>query len=73
MCPEYQINNKLVGKKVLAEYEIYNEVANKQHGSTKHHQAGLLVLNKILVGDFFYLTHQAGCYGMIYRSYAHVL
>ena len=27
----YQINNKLVGKKVLANAEIYNEVANEQH------------------------------------------
>ena len=53
MHPEYQINNKLVGKKVLANAEMCNEVANKQHGSRKHHQAALLGLNKVLIGDIF--------------------
>ena len=37
MHPEYQINNKLVGKKVLANAEMCNEVAEEQHGSRKHH------------------------------------
>ena len=50
MHPEYQINNKLVGKKVLANAEICNKVAEEQHGSRKHHQAGLLGLNKVLIG-----------------------
>ena len=53
MHPEYQINNKSVGKKVLANAEMYNEVADKQHGSRKHHQAALLGLNKVLIGDIF--------------------
>ena len=35
--PEYQNNNKLVGKKVLANTEMCNEVADEQHGSRKHH------------------------------------
>ena len=47
MHPEYQINNKLVGKKVLVNAEICNEVADEQHGSRKHRQAGLLGLNKV--------------------------
>ena len=64
MHPDFQINNKLVGKKVLANAEICNEVAKEQHGSRKHHQAGLLVLNKILVGDLFRLTRRAEYYGM---------
>ena len=50
---EYQINNKLVGKKVLANAEMWNEVAEEQHGSRKHHQAGRLGLNKVLIGDVF--------------------
>ena len=49
--PEFQINNKLVGKKVLANAEMCNEVADEQHGSRKHHQAGLLCLNKVLICD----------------------
>ena len=53
---EYQINNKLVGKKLLADAEMYNEVAEEQHGSRKYHQVGLLILNKVLVGDLFH-TH----------------
>ena len=53
MHPDYQINNKNIGRKVLANTEICNEVAEEQHGSRKHHQAGLLLLNKVLVGDLF--------------------
>ena len=44
MHPEYQINNKFVGK--------------------KDHQAGLLGLNKVLIGDIFRYTRKSGCYGM---------
>ena len=64
MHPEYQINNKNVGRKVLANAEICIEVAEEQNGSRKHHQAGLLLLNKVLVGDIFCLTRYSGCYGM---------
>ena len=56
MHPEYQINDKLVDNKVLAIAEMCNEVAEEQHGSRKHHQAGLLLLNKVLVGDLFRYT-----------------
>ena len=59
--PEYQINNKLVGKKVLVNAEICNEVADEQHGSRKHHQAGLLGLNKVVIGDIFRYNRRAGC------------
>ena len=31
MHPEYQINNKNIGRKVLANAEIYNKVAEEQH------------------------------------------
>ena len=41
-----------------------NEVAEEQHGSQKHHQAGLLSLNKVLVGCTFQYTHRSGCYDM---------
>ena len=53
MHPEYQINNKSVGKKVLANAEMCNEVAEEQHGSRKHHQATLLRINKVIIGDIF--------------------
>ena len=64
MHPEYQINNKDIWRKVLANAEICNEVAEEQHGSRKHHQAGLLLLNKVLVGYLFRLTRFSGCYAM---------
>ena len=64
MHPEYQINNKNIGRKVLANAEICNEVAKEQHGSRKNHQVGLLLLNKVLVGDLFRLTKFSGCYAM---------
>ena len=64
MHPEYQINNKNIGRKVLANAEIYNEVVEEQHGSRKHHQAGLLLLNKVLVEDLFRLSRYSGCYAM---------
>ena len=64
MHPEYQINNKLVGKKVLANAEMCDEVAEEQHGSMKHHQAALLGLSKVLIGDVFRYDRRSGCYGM---------
>ena len=64
MHPEYQLNNKLVGKQVLANTEMYNEVAEEQYGLRKHHRAGLFVLNEVLVGDLFCYTRRTSCYGM---------
>ena len=64
MHPEYQINNKNIGRKVLVNAEICNKVAEEQYGSRKHHQAGLLLLNKVLVGNLFRLKRYSGCYAM---------
>ena len=79
MHPDYQINNKNMGRKVLANDEICNKVAEEQHGSRKHHQARLLLLNKVLVGDLFRLTRLSvyyivndakGCYDRIDHNVA---
>ena len=64
MHPEYQINNKNIERKVLANAEIYNKVAEEQHGARKHHQARLLLLINVLVSDLFRLTHFSCCYAM---------
>ena len=64
MYPEYQINNKNINRKLLANAEICNKVAEEQHGSRKHHQPGLLLLNKVLVGDLLCLMRYSGCYAM---------
>ena len=64
MHSQFQMNNKNIGRKVLANAEICNEVAEEQHGSRKFHQAGLLLLNKVLVGDLFCLSRFSACYAM---------
>ena len=64
MHPQFQMNNKNIGRKVLANAEICNEVAKEQHGSRKFHQAGLLLLNKVFVGDLFRLSRFSACYAM---------
>ena len=64
MHPEYQINNKNIGRKVLANAEICNEVTEEQHRSRKNHQVEMLLLNKVLVGDLFRLTRFSDCYTM---------
>ena len=64
MHPQYQINNKNIGRKVLTNAEICNKVAGEQHRSRRYHQAGLILLNKVLVGDLFRLTCFSGCYAM---------
>ena len=53
MHPEFQINNKLVDEKVLANAEVYNEVAEEQHGSRKHSKGGFWFSTKSLFGTYF--------------------
>jgi hypothetical protein len=36
---EFNITNKLIGKRAQAHAEVCNEVADEQHGSRKNHQA----------------------------------
>lgn len=61
----FQMNNKLTGKRILENAEMTNTIAKKkQHGSRKHHQAGLLMLNKVLIGDLSKVMVQALCYTM---------
>ena len=56
MHSQYQMNNKNIGRKVFANTEICKKVAEEQHGSRKFHQAGLLLVNKVLVGDLLCLS-----------------
>jgi hypothetical protein len=61
---EFNKTNKMIGKRALVNAEMWNEVADEHHGSQKYHQARLLVLNKVLVGDWLLLRKQEGAYGM---------
>ena len=58
------MNNKNIGRKVLANAEICNKVAEEQHGSRNFHQAGLLLLNKVLVVDLLCLSRFSAYYAM---------
>ena len=64
MHPKFQMNNKNIGIKVLATAKICNKVAEEQDGSRKFHQAGLLLLNKVLVGNLVCLSRFSACYAM---------
>ena len=64
MHTEFQINNKLVHKRVLENTENYIEVVEKQHGSRKYHESDLLDLNKCLIDDICRLLRISAYYGM---------
>ena len=64
MDADSQSNNKLVGKKKLANAEMCDEVADEQHGSRKNRNAIWCCLNKMLVADYLRLTCRADCFGM---------
>jgi hypothetical protein len=51
MRPVFQINNKMLGRRMLAQAEKYGTIEADQHGSRKHHQAILPCLNKVLLAD----------------------
>lgn len=60
----FQMNNKLTGKRILENIEMTNLVAKEQYGSRNHHQAGLLALNKVLIGYLSRVMVRALCYAM---------
>ena len=51
MSPEFQINNKLIGKNILRHAEATNAVAVDQHRNRKHHESINTCNNKKLVCD----------------------
>ena len=64
MNPVFQMNNKLTGKHVLENAKLTNTVAKEQYRPRKHHQVGLLALNKVLIEDLSRIIIQAFCYVM---------
>ena len=61
---DFQSNNKLVGKKALANAEMCDEVVDEQHGSRKNRKEIVCCLDKMLVANYLCLTPRAGCFGM---------
>ena len=64
MSPEFQINNKLIGRRILAHAEASSTVAPEQHGSRKHHKAINTCLNKKLLCDSMGQKRRAGAVAM---------
>jgi len=52
MDADFQSNNKLVGKKALANAEMSDEVTDEQHGSRKNRKSILCCLNKTFVSYY---------------------
>jgi hypothetical protein len=64
MPSEFQINNKLVGKAILAHAEKADAVAEEQHGSRKGHTAINTCLSKKLLCDLFRQKRRAAAVAM---------
>jgi hypothetical protein len=64
MRPDFQINNKMLGRRMLAHAEKYSTIEADQHGSRKHHQAILACLNKVLLADVMRQQKLAGAFCM---------
>ena len=64
MDPEYQINNKMIGRKVLAHAEKAGEVVEDQHGSRKNHKAITACLNKNMLCDILRQKKLTGAIAM---------
>ena len=64
MSPEFQINNKMIGRRILAYAERANAVATDQHGSRKHHKAINTCLNKKLICDVLRQKRRSGAVAM---------
>ena len=64
MSPEFQINNKMIGKKILANAEAADTVSEDQHGSRKDHKAITTCLNKKLLCDSLRQKRRAAAVAM---------
>ena len=60
MDAEYNMNNKLLGKRLLAHAEKAGAVSADQHGSRKNHKAQLAILIKQQLMDTLRVQHRCG-------------
>jgi hypothetical protein len=64
MDAEYNMNNKLLGKRLLAHAEKAVAVSEDQHGSRKNHKAQLAILIKQQLMDTLRVQHRCGAIAM---------
>ena len=79
MDAAFNMNNKKLGRDLMAHSEKMGNLAREQYGSRKHHQACTAATNKVLTMDLLRLRRQAGalcsndaksCYDRIVHSVA---
>jgi hypothetical protein len=58
--PEFNQNNTLLGRSVMAHTEAYSHIPAEQYGSRKKHRAIEAALNKFLTQDIWYQKWQSG-------------
>jgi hypothetical protein len=77
--PEFNQNNKLLGRSLMSHAEKYAQMPAEQYGSRKKHRAVEAALNKVLTQDIWRQKRQAGtmcsndaksCYDRVVHSFA---
>jgi hypothetical protein len=77
--PEFNHNNKLLGRSLMSHAEKYSQIPAKQYGSRKKHRAIEAALNKALTQDIWRQKRQSGalcsndaksCYYRVVHSFA---
>ena len=79
MDGEFNMTNKLVGRRTLAHAEKAKAVVLDQYGSRKHHNSRKAVLNRVVLNDIIRqkriavaleMNNARGCYDLIVHSIA---
>jgi hypothetical protein len=60
MDASFNMNNKQLGRDIMKHAESLNNLARKQYGSRKHHQASTAATNKVLTMDLLRICQQSG-------------
>jgi hypothetical protein len=60
MNVEFNMNNKKLGREMMANAKRHGEIEREQYGSRRHHQCILAALNKRLTMDLLRQTRRAG-------------
>ena len=64
MASPFNINNKLIGKRMMDNAEKHNILPPDQHGSRRNHRANLVALNKKLTMDIMRQKRHSGAIAM---------
>jgi len=60
MNSQFNMNNKAMGRRLMAHNEFHGTIAEEQAGSRKRHRSALVALNKVLSLDILRQNKQAG-------------